>query len=224
MSNKQITVACAIYKEISTMKAARIALIILGVAIALPAYAEPGDYERGRTLWNLLFPPPADNPVTPEQATDPFPLLVSPPGFDDGFEPGRYLEWQTIQLHPDTEAVCGNGSSYKFFVNRAPSTANMVIYMEGGGACWDYEGCVGGSLLGARNPNGIPDDYMSLTNPGARLASPFVFRLHPWSRNKVQDWTLVYIPYCTGDIYGGGGIHAGPRQLARAGGACLEAH
>ena len=184
------------------MKAASMALM-LGVAIALPAHAEPGDYELGRIFWNLLFPPPADNPVTPEQATDTFPLLVNPAGFDDGFEPGRYLEWQTIQLHPETGAVCGNGSPYKFFVNRAPNTGNIVIYMEGGGACWDYEGCAGGSLLGARNPNGIPDDYMDLANPQASLVSPFVFRLHPWSRNKVQDWTLVYIPYCTGDIYAG---------------------
>jgi hypothetical protein len=196
-------------KEIPTMKTTGIALLI-GLALALPAFAEPGDYDPGRTVWNLFFPPPADNPVTPEQATGPYPLLVNPEGFDDGFEPGRYLEWQTIQLHPATGAVCGNGSPYKFFVNRAPNTSNMLIYMEGGGACWEFENCTGGSLLGARNPNGIPDDYMSLANPQASLASPFIFRLHPWSRSKVQDWTLVYVPYCTGDIYAGNRVAVYP--------------
>lgn len=177
--------------------------LVLGLFLAQAASAEPGDYGPLQTLRNVRFPPPADHPVRSEQAGGPFPLQSNPPEFEDGFEPGRYLQWQTIQLHPDTGAVCGNGSPYKFFVNRAPNTRNMVIYMEGGGACWDYAGCTGSIFLGARNPNGIPDDYMSLANPAASLVSPFIFRMHPWSRTKVQEWTLVYIPYCTGDIYAG---------------------
>ena len=56
-------------------------------------------------------------------------------------------------------------------------------------------------IRGARNPDGIPDDYMSLLNPGASLVSPLVVRLHPWTRTKTQNWNMVYVPYCTGDIY-----------------------
>jgi hypothetical protein len=181
---------------------------LAGVTMCLPptpglAQDEPGDYSAARTLLNVILPPAADNPVTPAQRTDVWPLLANPAGFDDGFEPGAYLRWQTITLHPSTGAVCGNGTPYKFFINRAPGTSNMLIYMEGGGACWDYGSCTGGELLGARNPDGIPDDYMNLQNPSASLVSPFIFRLHPYSRSKVQDWTLVYLPYCTGDVYSG---------------------
>src|SRR5690606_10528792 len=85
-----------------------------------------------------------------------------------------------------------------------PNTSNMLIYMEGGGACWDYASCSGQTgVSGARNPDGIPDDYLALLNPGASLVSPLVFRDHPWSRVKTQNWNLVYVPYCTGDIYAG---------------------
>lgn len=169
-----------------------------------PAAAELGDYGFWDTLGNLVNPPGADNPVTADQRQGDYPLLANPPGFNDGFSPGNYYAWQTIGLAPETGAVCGNGSPYKFFVNRVPNSSNTILYFEGGGACWDYESCTGQTgIRGARNPNGIPDDYMSLMNPSASIVSPFVVRLHPWSRVKTQNWNMVYVPYCTGDIYSG---------------------
>ncbi|MEQ8860987.1 MAG: pectin acetylesterase-family hydrolase [Pseudomonadales bacterium] len=174
------------------------------LGLSAPAHGELGDYSGWRTFLNLFSPPRPDNPVTPAQRAGPYPLLANPGNFNDGFQPGRYRRWQTIQLAAGTEAVCGNGSPYKFFVNRVPNTSNMLIYMEGGGACWDYASCSGQSgVRGARNPDGIPDDYMALQNPGASLVSPLVFRDHPWTDVKTQDWNLVYVPYCTGDIYAG---------------------
>lgn len=186
----------------------RIARALLALTLccaAVPiARAELGDYTFFQILKNLLAPPRADNPVRPDQRVGDYPLLSNPARFRDGFEPGAYLAWQTVQLAPETGAVCGNGSPYKFFVNRVADTTNTLVYFEGGGACWDHEGCSGKlGQLGVRNPNGIPDDYMALTNPGASLASPFVFRLHPYSSVKTQAWNLVYVPYCTGDIYTG---------------------
>lgn len=184
---------------------ARAAFLVLFVwTLAWPAHAEPGDYSAFQTALNLLFPPTADNPVTAAQMQGSYPLKPNPAGFADGFRRGAYYQWQTIRLAPSTGAVCGNGSQYKFFVNRVPNTRNTVIYMEGGGACWDYASCSGQSgVRGARNPNGIPDDYMSLLNPGSSLVSPFVVRLHPWTAVKTQDWNIVYVPYCTGDVYAG---------------------
>lgn len=177
---------------------------VAAVLIALPARAEVGDYSAFETLLNLISPPPADNPVTEAQQQGSYPLLNNPASFDDGFSPGAYYQWQTVKLAPSTGAVCGNGSQYKFFVNRVPSTRNTIIYMEGGGACWDYASCSGQSgVRGARNPDGIPDDYMSLLNPGSSLVSPFVVRVHPWSFVKTQNWNMIYVPYCTGDVYSG---------------------
>lgn len=176
---------------------------VMSCFVALPAAAELGDYNSWQTFLNLFSAPKPDNKVTDAQRTGPYPLLANPSGFTS-FAPTNYYAWQTVKLAPQTGAVCGNGSTYKFFVNRVPNTSNTIIYLEGGGACWDYESCTGASgIRGARNPNGIPDDYMSLMNPGASLVSPFVFRLHPWTSTKSQNWNMIYVPYCTGDIYSG---------------------
>lgn len=181
-----------------------LATAVLATAVATPLHAEEGDYSLLETLANLVNPPPADNPVTPQQRQGPYPLLPNPAGFDDGFVPGDYGEWQTVHLAPETGATCGNGSQYKFFVNRVPGTRNTIVYMEGGGACWDYDSCSGrDGVRGARNPNGIPDDYMSISNPGARLVTPFITRISPFETVKTQQWNMVYVPYCTGDIYSG---------------------
>ena len=182
----------------------RIVPTVLLLALSAPASAELGDYSFWQSLSNLVSPPRADNPVTPAQRVGPYPLLANPSGFNSGFNPGNYYGWQTIQMAPQTGAVCGNGSPYKFFINRVPNTRNTIVYLEGGGACWDYASCSGQSgIRGARNPDGIANDYMSLLNPGASLVSPFVVRLHPWTRVKTQNWNMVYVPYCTGDIYSG---------------------
>ena len=179
-------------------------LLVAGLVASAPAAAELGDYGFWKTLRHLVSPPAPDNPVTEEERTGVYPLISNPEGFDDGFDPATYNKWQTVHLAPETGAVCGNGSEYKFFVNRVPGTSNTVVYYEGGGACWDYESCTGQTgIRGARNPDGIPDDYMTIANPSSAIASPFVVRLHPWSRVKTQKWNMVYIPYCTGDIYSG---------------------
>ncbi|WP_107329197.1 pectin acetylesterase-family hydrolase [Metapseudomonas otitidis] len=187
--------------------ATRLRCSIILLSCLLPtfqAHAELGDYGAWKTLLNLTSPPKADNPVRAEQRVGPYPMLANPAGFRSGFTPTAYFAWQTVQLAPETGAVCGDGSPYKFFVNRMPNTSNTLIYMEGGGACWDYASCSGqAGIRGARNPNGIPDDYMKLANPQASLVSPFVVRLHPYSRVKTQGWNIVYIPYCTGDLYAG---------------------
>lgn len=175
----------------------------IGLAAAsAPAQAEEGDYSPLEAFFNLFFPPAADEPVRPREQDGPYPLLPNPAGFEDGFESGAYTRWQKVDLAPETGAVCGNGSPYKFFVNRVAHTRNTVVYMEGGGACWDYPSCSGQSgVRGARNPDGIPDDY--LEGPTTGLVSPFTFRDHPYSRVKTQDWNIVYVPYCTGDVYSG---------------------
>ncbi len=180
------------------------AMLVAGLTLPVAAaHAEEGNYGFWDTLYYLIWPKAPDNPVTPAQRSGAYPLLSNPTGFDDGFLSGAYGRWQTVQMAPGTGAVCGDGSPYKFFVNRAPNTSNTLIYMEGGGVCSDYDTCTGKAEWGARNPNGIPDDYMSLLNPGASLVSPFVTRINPFDAVKTQGWNLVYIPYCTGDEYAG---------------------
>lgn len=119
---------------------------------------------------------------------------------------GNAYSWQKVEL-PGTK--CGNGSQYKFFVHRSTTgSSNLLFFLEGGGACWDYDTCSGrAGVLGAANPNGLTDDYM--TQFTAKYVSPIVNGADPGlpgrSRTDLptKDWNIVYLPYCTGDVHVG---------------------
>ncbi len=115
-----------------------------------------------------------------------------------------YFQWDMVELPADSGAACGDGSPYRFFVNRTPLSKNTVIVYEGGGACWDQNACLGIGALSAANPDGIPADYMQQFNTAAGgLVTPFSSRNDPFQKVQTQSWNIVYLPYCTGDVHSG---------------------
>lgn len=127
---------------------------------------------------------------------------------------GNNYNWQRVAL-PGT--VCGNGSQYKFWYYDSPTSNNMVVMFEGGGACWDYDTCSGrAGVLGASNPNGLPDNYIDGMAP--RYVSPIVNGADPGlpfrsKRNiATNGWDMVYMPYCTGDVHTGNSVATYPDQ------------
>jgi hypothetical protein len=62
-----------------------------------------------------------------------------------------------------------------------------MIYLEGGGACFDATTC-------AANP-------VNVSSQMGQQTGGLFDRTN--SSNPVKDWNLVYIPYCTGDIHAG---------------------
>ncbi|HET6788874.1 MAG TPA: pectin acetylesterase-family hydrolase [Aquabacterium sp.] len=116
-----------------------------------------------------------------------------------------YFQWEMIELPASSGASCGNGTPYRFFVNRTPFTSKTVVMFEGGGACWDQGACKGGTLLDAVNPDGIPTNYMTDWNRQAHLGlvTPFTMRVHPLQSVQTQSWNIVYLTYCTGDVHTG---------------------
>jgi hypothetical protein len=120
---------------------------------------------------------------------------------------GNAYPWQKVEL-PGTK--CGNGSQYKFWVHRTGSPHLLVLF-EGGGACWDYETCSGrAGVLGAANPNGLPDDYITRTT--AKYVSPLVNGADPGLPFRARKdlvtkgWNVLYLPYCTGDVHLGNNV------------------
>jgi hypothetical protein len=188
-----------------------ISVLLLGCISSV--WAEPGDYGFWKTIGNLITPESANNPVTDAQAQGMYPLTKADANHNDDFEPGKYDNWQKVDVPASSGAICGNGSPYKFFVSRVPDSNNTVFYFEGGGACWDYESCSGqAGIRGARNPNGIPDDYVqninlldfsNSSNLATAAVSPLIYTHHPYNQFKTGEWNMVYVPYCTGDIYVG---------------------
>ena len=126
-------------------------------------------------------------------------------GIEDVVDGGNNYNWQLVEL-PGT--VCSNGSQYRFWYYDSPTSNNMIISFEGGGACWDYPSCSGQTgILGAANPNGIPVDY--ITQMKATYVSPLVngadpgIPLRPKRNIATNGWDVVYMPYCTGDVHVG---------------------
>jgi len=129
-------------------------------------------------------------------------------GLEDIVDGENNYPWERVEL-PGT--LCGNGSQYKFFVYDNPTSNNLLLYFEGGGACWDYESCSGRlGILGAANRNGLPDDYIEGTLP--KFVAPLVNGADPGiplrSRTDLitKGWDVVYMPYCTGDVHVGNSV------------------
>ena len=136
-----------------------------------------------------------------------------------------YFKWEAVELPASSGAACGDGSPYRFFVNKTPFSTKTVVVFEGGGACWDQNTCAGKgegplglSILSASNPNGVPADYMTnvfnILNGGLSglalggLITPFSMRVHPLQSVQTQSWNIVYAPYCTGDVHTGNKVTA----------------
>jgi len=129
-------------------------------------------------------------------------------GIEDVVDGGNSYAWQEVRL-PDT--MCGNGSQYKFYVYDSPTSNNLLLYFEGGGACWDYPSCSGqAGILGAAHPNGIPDNYIADFQP--QYVSPLVngadpgIPFRPKKDIATKGYDVVYMPYCTGDVHVGNNV------------------
>lgn len=115
------------------------------------------------------------------------------------------------------EASCsgfpGTDPSFSFWTRRGKSR-NLVVYFEGGGACWDNLSCSFPIAEGL--PPQLPQFYVPAidprTDPGALDG---LFKQDP--ANPVRDWDMVYIPYCTGDIH----IGSADRSYANVGNPLL---
>ena len=130
-------------------------------------------------------------------------------GIEDVVDGGNTYAWTKVEL-PGT--ICGNGSQYRFWYYDNPTSNNMVVSFEGGGACWDYDTCSGrAGILGAAHPNGIPDDYIhefqpTYVSPLINGADPGIPPFRPKTNIATNGFDMVYVPYCTGDVHVGNNV------------------
>ncbi|MFO0553876.1 MAG: pectin acetylesterase-family hydrolase [Polyangiaceae bacterium] len=91
------------------------------------------------------------------------------------------LTWTYVEV-PGTQCLDGSPAGFGISIN--PDSPNLMIYLEGGGACFN-DACDFSALSIPFVPP--PDGIFNRDNSG----------------NPVRDWSMVYVPYCTGDIHGG---------------------
>jgi len=102
------------------------------------------------------------------------------------------------------EARCRDGSSAGIEVNANPGSEGLLVYLEGGGSCWNTFEC-GGNPATFTPPSGPPS-----SEPNFFGATGIFDRDNP--DNPVGNWNMVYVPYCTGDLHAGNnpGFDPGP--------------
>lgn len=99
-------------------------------------------------------------------------------------------EWT---YYPIEGALCRDGSQAGFSVSPGADLTKLVFFYEGGGACFEGFNC-------AANPPNIPE--------GAQHPGPIGIFDRNQERNPFKDWTIVYLPYCSGDVFVGDAPHA----------------
>lgn len=86
--------------------------------------------------------------------------------------------------------VCMNGTPYQFFAKRG-SVNKLLVYYQGGGACWDSLTCsvpvCDNSVTPGDNPNGATTGFANQRDP----------------RNPFRDWNVVFVSYCSCDVHFG---------------------
>lgn len=107
--------------------------------------------------------------------------------------------------HPIDGAVCRDGSPAGFYTRFSDTSKKLLIYLEQGGACFN-------SALCMYNPATVSDSLTGRTlteaisgmHPGV-MQQPQTTGIFDYTNpeNPYKDWNAVWIPYCTGDAFGG---------------------
>ncbi len=121
-----------------------------------------------------------------------FHTSVSPMLDDSEFQPVSPvgpIQYEGRELNPR----CGFDADpdYHFFVKRG-SVNKLVMYYQGGGACWENLTCSIPVCKNGADP--VTDDPDNATAGFADLSNP---------DNPFKDWNIVFVTYCTCDIHFG---------------------
>ncbi len=96
-------------------------------------------------------------------------------------------DWTPVT--PGGDAVCARGTPYSFFV-RSGDPQKLLIYFEGGGACWNDATCAPNSGLFDEVVEGgeaavYHEGIFDASNPD----------------NPLAGYSIVFVMYCTGDYH-----------------------
>lgn len=125
-------------------------------------------------------------------AADASPAPASPPT--------AQADWE--QVTPGEPCMCADGSEYSLWLHRG-DPGRVVLFLEGGGACFSAESCAFAegspyqyTFAATDNPTGTA--YNPNTGETDTIGGIFDFAD---AANPLADYSVVYVPYCTGDAH-----------------------
>lgn len=110
-------------------------------------------------------------------------------------------DWHTV--YPGGDTLCADGSPYAFHVRKG-SSEKLMLFFNGGGACWSADSC---DPAGNRAEGGFSYRVQATPewgNDPRTLDGAFALDK---PENPFRDWTQVFAAYCTGDV------HLGTRDM-----------
>lgn len=115
-------------------------------------------------------------------------LLALPAPGGAGQSPSQPDGANWTRIEPGGDTRCGLGTPYSFFYRQGADPARLVVYFQGGGACWDWVSC-SGLFDSSVEPDEL-SEYRGIFD-----------REHP--DNPFKNDGIVVVPYCTGDVHVG---------------------
>ena len=102
--------------------------------------------------------------------------------------PGRDTQWEEVV--PGGTCACADGSEWSFWVRDA-DPSKVVLFLDGGGACWDATTCA------FTTEESTTYDW-NVAGQGPSEGGVFDTTT---AENPFRDYTYVFVPYCTGDVH-----------------------
>jgi hypothetical protein len=165
---------------LKTSRFAAAALVVLAAACDPLTTPVPGKGYGGE--------PPVGTPIVLDPAAE---LDV------DGDLAGDGWWWVPFdgETAPEEVATCADGSTTGLAIS--PGTSDdLLVFFDGGGACWSYETCILGTA--------VDRDYdVEKFKAEARDFVPCSLTSRALLPPALAGATVVFVPYCTGDVHGG---------------------
>lgn len=95
------------------------------------------------------------------------------------------------------ESKCASGSATGIGINPHAGSTRLLIYFEGGGACFNAASCWGPMPQAANVAGFDASDFAA----ARQLGYPIFSRTS--AGNPFKDMSFVFVPYCTGDMHAG---------------------
>jgi hypothetical protein len=114
---------------------------------------------------------------------------TEPPAWADAGAPitgTNDMAWTWVDV---PTAHCRNGSATGFWVNPNSASKKLMIFLEGGGACFNALTCTANPSAAAGGAS-YTGSSAGIMNRGDMA-------------NPVHDWNIVDFPYCSGDVFSG---------------------
>ena len=109
--------------------------------------------------------------------------------------------WNPVE--PGGDTICSDGSDFRFFV-RVADPRELVVYFQGGGACWNGGSC---------DPDGDPtytqvavEELHSATGVDVEAGAMHGMMAFGHPENPFVDHSVVFVPYCTADVHIGDSV------------------